>query len=526
MPRLPKPVVPEHDKAMRYVRLYPQEFSVDTFGKLFCNLCYVNVSVVKSFRVASHRNSAKHRRGMLQNGIANKTNMTLEANSSTTMTNLLALQAFTSAASPNTSMSPRPCASPQAQMVRPPALQLNSTPPAFNIDLPNNPRHTSPNAKLNAGGGDHSTRVIEAFLAADIPLDKLEHKSLKDLFLNMNHPLPGKQACKSKLKSINCKLQETVAHRLRQYDANVFAFLHERASSDDSKHISIFMGTVIMPEITYLVHNEFVTSNGGVLDVRKVCQLIDDVLKKFDIPRNKFVLLLSNANGHNIDRAAENLKFFYPDMIYSLCFDIKTLVGKICKHSLKLFPDVDEAINSLQKLIEQNNDLKEKLKAENLLPPVVTELDCGSWLRAVVHYAEHFLLVKNALSNLGLGDADPMLVAATDGVNLETNISNVATQHSHMLEMLEAAMDFADESGGEATTNGDGKAGADRTLAVESQWALGSSEYDSFLKCQASTVTVRRCFGMLVNMLLHNDKDMEAEHTRNHIACKYNAFLL
>ena len=64
--QMPKIQKSNTSKINSTIALYPGEFGSTPQGELYCNLCSVVVSHAKRFLVDSHRNTAKHQRGLPQ----------------------------------------------------------------------------------------------------------------------------------------------------------------------------------------------------------------------------------------------------------------------------------------------------------------------------------------------------------------------------------------------------------------------------------------------------------------------------
>ena len=85
--------------------------------------------------------------------------------------------------------------------------------------------------------------VVSSFLAADIPLHKLNHPFLKSLFARMGKVLPSEtaaRACVAKLASQKEQIQELLR------DKKVFLIVDE-AEVAKQKHISVLVGSLDVP---------------------------------------------------------------------------------------------------------------------------------------------------------------------------------------------------------------------------------------------------------------------------------------
>ena len=92
-------------------------------------------------------------------------------------------------------------------------------------------------------------QIVSSFLAADIPLDKLNHPSLKSLCATMGKVLPSEtaaRACVAKLASQKEQIQELLR------DKKMFLIVDE-AEIAKQKYISVLVGSLDAPNQTFLV---------------------------------------------------------------------------------------------------------------------------------------------------------------------------------------------------------------------------------------------------------------------------------
>lgn len=107
---------------------------------------------------------------------------------------------------------------------------------------------------------DFTTKVTSAFLAADIPLYKLNNPSIKRLFEHMRHRPPSVFSCRARVSSLAEKEFERICDLLS--GKQVFIVIDE-AEVCGSKFINTLIGDVTKPTSVYLasckvrnVHNE------------------------------------------------------------------------------------------------------------------------------------------------------------------------------------------------------------------------------------------------------------------------------
>ena len=136
-------------------------------------------------------------------------------------------------------------------------------------------------------------QVVFSFLAADIPLHKLNHPSLKSLFATMGKVLPvlsvtAARACVAKLAS---QKEEQIQELLR--DKKIFLIVDE-AEIAKQKYISVLVGSLDAPNQTFLVDCHALDSGSNV-NSSIILHTVDDILRQLEIKRENFSLFLTDA---------------------------------------------------------------------------------------------------------------------------------------------------------------------------------------------------------------------------------------
>ena len=116
-------------------------------------------------------------------------------------------------------------------------------------------------------------QVVSSFLAADIPLYKLNHLSLKSLFATRGKVLPSETAawaCVAKLASQKEQIQELL------HDKKFFLIMNE-AEIAEQKYISVLVGSLDAPNQTFLVDCHPLDSSSNV-NSSIILHTVDDIL--------------------------------------------------------------------------------------------------------------------------------------------------------------------------------------------------------------------------------------------------------
>lgn len=122
---------------------------------------------------------------------------------------------------------------------------------------------------------------------------------------------------------------------------------------------------------------------------------------KFD----NVLLLLTDAAPY-MKKAAEGLSVSFPNMIHVTC--IVHGLHRVCEQVRSLYPEVDTLISNGKKVFVKAPTRIDLFKAKNpdlALPPRPIVTRWGTWLQAVVYYADNFEKFKSVVDELNKDDA-------------------------------------------------------------------------------------------------------------------------
>ena len=155
------------------------------------------------------------------------------------------------------------------------------------------------------------SKLVEAFLAVDIPLFKLQHPQIRQLFTHLGQPVSSESSCHEHVDKLAVDEKQRLKERL--YNKNAFLVVDE-SEINGSKYLNILIGDRAVPETTYVLDCSIVeTVNQQVMTVK-----IDDALKKLDIQRHNFVLLLFDAARY-ITACTAALKLLHSRLFHVTC---------------------------------------------------------------------------------------------------------------------------------------------------------------------------------------------------------------
>ena len=148
-------------------------------------------------------------------------------------------------------------------------------------------------------------------LAADIPLYKLNHPSLKSLFATMGKVLPSKtaaRACVAKLASQKEQIQELL------HDKKIL-LIEDEADVAKQKYINELMGSLDAPNLRFLLDCHPLDSGSNV-NSNIILHTLDDILRQLEIKRENYSLFLIDAARY-MSWAGKTLKVLY--LFFILC---------------------------------------------------------------------------------------------------------------------------------------------------------------------------------------------------------------
>ena len=122
-------------------------------------------------------------------------------------------------------------------------------------------------------------QAVSSFLAADIPLHKLNHPSLKSLFAIIGKVLPSETAARACVAKLASQKEEQIQELLR--DKQNFLIVDE-AEIVKQKYISVLVGSLDARNHTFLVDCHPLDSGSNV-NSSIILHTVDDILRQLEI---------------------------------------------------------------------------------------------------------------------------------------------------------------------------------------------------------------------------------------------------
>jgi hypothetical protein len=371
-------------------------------------------------------------------------------------------------------------------------------------------------------------QVTKSFLSANIPLYKLRHPAISDLFKVMGQQVPSEATCRNYVPELFGQEKQRMIDYV--YGKQIFLIVDE-SDIEGNKFFNILVGITDVPHQTYLwdcitiqhnINNQFVT------------QTIDDAIHHLIVERRDFVLLISDAASYMIP-AGETLKIMYPHLFHITC--VTHLLHNCAMIVKSANPSINNLISSIKSATIKNSDRRMMFYEIGLPPkPVVTRW--GTWLRAAFWYAKHLPAVREIVNNF---ESDGLLTArAKEAVavhDLPQNLLNIL-QYKPLVDMISktesshysicdamidfGCLDFERDYCNIGPYIKKRMEKNDITSIIEMKnIEVPPKTYALLQKCQASSAAVERSFSMM-NYILRKERNFSKENVKYYAILNYN----
>ena len=251
------------------------------------------------------------------------------------------------------------------------------------------------------------SKLVEAFLVADIPLFKLQHPQIHQLFIQLKQPVPPESSCCKHMDKLAVDEKQQLKEHL--HNKNTFLIVDE-SEINGSKYLNILIGDTAVSETTYVLDCSIVeTMNQQVVTMK-----IDNSLKKLDIQRHNFVLLLSYVACY-MTACTATLKLLHLQLFHNTCMVhiLYNCAEKVRSH----FQQVDNLIAKVKMVTMKNKNWQNEFnEISTPLQPVLTRW--GTWLNAAEYYTKNLVKVCEIVNAF---EGDGILVS-----NVKAAVNDIA----------------------------------------------------------------------------------------------------
>ena len=376
---------------------------------------------------------------------------------------------------------------------------------------------------------EFTRKVVNAFLSADIPLEKLRNKALKDLFESMNYKLPSETNARRQVELLACKMKKDIMYTIK--DKRIFLIFDETEISS-RKYCNTICGCINNPNCTWLISSKPI---GNSLNSTMVIDIIDNILEEYNIKMDNFTLLISDAASYMV-KADKILKSRDYKVLHVKC--MAHLIHNCAMRIRAFFVDVDGLIGSMKLLTHKNNERKH-LFSEIGSPPDIIVTRWSSWLKATMHYCEnlpHIKTIVSAIKDSGILTDRAKKALMKD--KLVQDLISIKSCYEILIDVLDelesnrhdiysivkrlTALDFKNDPVGVKAYIIDRLLTNDILKITElKDESISPSIYHDLLRCPPTSIAVERSFSMLKKILVCG-RNFRPENIEHYIIVYFN----
>lgn len=252
----------------------------------------------------------------------------------------------------------------------------------------------------NHGQSEFNEDLCRAFLAANIPLNKLTNPHLKDFlqkhskFNTPDESTIRKNVIEKVFTSTTDKIKKDIG------DNYVYIIVDETTDACGRYIANLMIGKLSEeePGKAYLIAVKELEKTNNLTVTRFIQETLTNFWLPNPVPTEKILILLSDAASYML-KVGQNLKIFYENLIHVTC--LAHGLNRAAETIRASFPLVNDLIANVKKIFIKA-PLRVQFYKENLpgtpLPPEPVVTRWGTWIRAAVFYAEHFQKLKEIVS--------------------------------------------------------------------------------------------------------------------------------
>ena len=209
---------------------------------------------------------------------------------------------------------------------------------------------------------------------------------MSELFTDLGQAVPSESACRAHVQT----LAEREMNRIKKKLTGTFMVLDESEVSKD-KYINVLVGDTTEPEKTYVIYCSVVeTVNQHIVTAK-----IDDCIKRLYTPRDRFMLLLSDAASY-MTASSVALKLLYSNLFHLTCIAhlLQNCGEKVCSH----YWDIDNLIARVKASTGKNKTRRQMFSDIGSLPETI--ITCwGYWLHTAEYYATNLVKAREIVNS-------------------------------------------------------------------------------------------------------------------------------
>ena len=313
-------------------------------------------------------------------------------------------------------------------------LQRESRSNARQILLP-----TMQIAKMQTPQQEFNKDLCKAFVAADIPLDKLANPSLKrfvEKYSKQVVPHPSTLR-KNYIKQL---YDETMQSIREDIGSNEFWVGADETTDSAGRYIVNVIIRALRSDRTSKSHL-FASREISSANHETIANTVDDSLRNLlpDSSYKQRMLLLLTDSAPYMKKAGRALKIFYPKMIHVTCLAhaLHLVAEEVRNHS----QTVDKLISNVKKIFTKSPKritMYRQMCPDLAMPPKPIITRWGTWLKAVDFYRQNYADVKKVVASLNPKESKCIAKAQElfENGSLCTNLAYLSANFTFLADLI------------------------------------------------------------------------------------------
>lgn len=249
--------------------------------------------------------------------------------------------------------------------------------------------------------------ITRGFIAANIPLSKLNNPTLRDIFKKyFNRNIPDESTLR---KNYMSNLFEKCLNQIRMelQEEYIWAAFDETTDADGRYIACIVVGALYSdkPSKPYVLNAEVLERvNNSTVSQFFTNSL--NILWTNGVKFNRVLLLLSDAAGYMI-KCYEILHILYPKMIHVTC--VVHGLQRVCEKLREVCPIANKIITNGKQIFTKSPlrvSLFREINPDIPLPPQPVITRWGTWLDAALYYSKYIQNFREVVNKLNSNDAE------------------------------------------------------------------------------------------------------------------------
>ncbi|XP_025198504.1 uncharacterized protein LOC112603549 [Melanaphis sacchari] len=282
--------------------------------------------------------------------------------------------------------------------------------------------------------------LCEAFISANIPLNKLENPKFKTfLEVYTKNDIPSESTLR---KGYVDDIYNETMDKIRKIisDKKIWVSIDETTDVQGRYIANVIVGTLEennAGNIFLLNSEELEKANHSTIS--KLFDRSMSILWPTGIQHDNVLLFLSDAAPYMV-KSGEALKSLYSKMIHVTC--VVHGLHRVAEEVRSQFHVVDKVISSVKKIFRKapSRLLVFKSEAPNLpLPPEPIITRWGSWINAAIYYCENFEIIHRVIFMLDRNDAVSIKDAQDNIIKpgLKNNLTYIKSNFAKLILAIE-----------------------------------------------------------------------------------------